>query len=1188
MEYSYKNVREGTMCHIKFNNSSSPSIPAVIYNEEEKDFYTHESCREKPFAKMLSRKPLCKECFCPWYPNHKCTDKRHCSLCADDLCNCTNTVSEMLPRYDNWKCLVSSPFTKQVFGSYHLKTNHVILTTSGVLELRGCFLLDRKPNSIGLDCKQRSVFRYNLPPGSYVAYVFSNQADFRTPESAYLIGSADQKSIQKFLKSPKFLFSDLNIEFIPKGQDGHPILSSFHPSSADIYELLLNNNGTYTLYVSIDELPEPENKFYKMFRDYEDTLNHRSKITFKLTFTEDYKELRKTIIKDLYSCVCVMSRFDLVEDEPMSYDEVDLSFKFSKLEIGELQALDDDEAETPAPTPVAQELAPETKIPEMQVPEVPSLSLEKGLTTDMFNQAIDKTNVGVGLNSSRTIRHVPTPSGIATAIDLTVTTPNVEDIDYNLNYSLWPHCNVWQPVNFNRITGIVTPEFNLRTRLAMQFFTHYRTDVVWKIVCKPPLFQAERFWVGWNPAISGTPLSYSEANNLVGFEWNASEENEIYVISPYSSLDYMNSVDAFDQLGHLVIKSVTGLITEAGLPNPLPISVYCAPLNMQLFTPSPVSLNPQEVDMTYSALLPFTGDNQSYAITHSGDISAVVHSMNNSATSSITLGTEIVYDKNPATVDILNPTVTPSPTTITAEGFGADDVGSVRVYSTEPFTIPGVTVAATLVDLTSIQSAEGMSFTVQNLIIGELLPDFTVDDELVVNTNLGEWLNFDATVIVRPEFATTATSITTVPPTSIRVGVLAPPNVTITAASLRETGELQMLGYKYTRDFAYNHKIYGSMTDHTERLDAQWSLLNTLPMATPTDQLVFDVFTPTQDYCNFDRNRHLMFSKAPNVKFTATSNPSSNISIRITETSSPTAIPFEEALQLPGVEWDIKSGPIVFQPYWRSKYPGEYSTLEDISQPLYLQLDVLGGVVGTAFEISSWYNTKSLHYHHLVGPTPTDPTTKFVVHGELQSGEAHVTQLSQVVPQSHEGSAAASERRWNYVASVPVSAGTGVAYIPITSSLFGKWASHHAGRFAKWRGELRLKFMINNSFLVNGNYHFVHVNSVPTGPIAAAKFVDLLGDISHSVSGAPGEATELAVQWRTRHPFLPIHSNLTSDNNGFIAVIIPLIAPQPTDSVSQTNITIYSDISGVEFSLPCSTDYGGGFAPVTVTQVARA
>jgi len=398
-------------------------------------------------------------------------------------------------------------------------------------------------------------------------------------------------------------------------------------------------------------------------------------------------------------------------------------------------------------------------------------------------------------------------------------------------------------------------------------------------------------------------------------------------------------------------------------------------------------------------------------------------------------------------------------------------------------------------------------------------------------------------------------------------------------------------------------KVYGVTDGHSTRIDNQWGYLGTYQIAQDNDPITIDLLSPTDAGALFDASRHLMFSQFPKYKFTVASNFNSNAKLLLTQKISSATIPLDSIFQLPRETWEIKSGPIIFQPYWNDKNPVKYVTLENAT-PLYLQLDILNATVGTTFDVVGYYNCADMHYHHYVGRNvpiyeveeqamKADlPVEKIPVHrcdgkcnhsnkqNQKEEKEVKPTKPVRVVKeQSGEplaatrkmegkpssGEAVATERRWNFVESFNVDSNVNLINIPVTSALFGKWPFWLVNRFSLWRGRLRLKIMVTNTKNLNGNFHVVHHNYNASEIIATKDFHYILGDIPHAVNGAFGSALELDLDWRNVTPQLPIQPN-SNFKNGYVGIAIPIISS--TDTTLQHCITIYSDVSELEYRLP--------------------
>jgi len=156
--------------------------------------------------------------------------------------------------------------------------------------------------------------------------------------------------------------------------------------------------------------------------------------------------------------------------------------------------------------------------------------------------------------------------------------------------------------------------------------------------------------------------------------------------------------------------------------------------------------------------------------------------------------------------------------------------------------------------------------------------------------------------------------------------------------------------------------------------------------------------------------------------------------------------------------------------------------------------------------------------------------------------------------------------------------------IPVTAALLGPYNYRHAARYAYWRGELKIKIVVNNSYGLNGNFVLIHSDYPGQPGLDLSKFVTILGNIPTSVSGAPGEALVMQCVWRDLAIRLPV--DLTS-TNGYLTLAIPTVS-QASSEASHV-ISIYSDVSSIEYFYPkeiVSAD--GDYLPPDLTLYTRA
>lgn len=1212
---NYINLHEGTMCQIPLSYFKNELLPGALMIDGQ--FFVLEDLKKSKTEKALMTLPQCFHCgeFITRdsydIHDHNCSVQvvKNCKYCAAVDCTCSNLLNELLPDFSVWMSLSEiSDFCIDIITKF--KTVYKIITLEGEVELMGA-LLAHPLSEIRRDSNNKLIYCYKVPKKSYLLKVIDSFPKIRNVGAKFLIDESHYEDVKLFAR---YSHADRNaarnwivIEDLLRRAERQNLMNnveSFRTSNAfasddrviaydrhamkvveqyfrhSIIERPAHRNFGQVLY--IEKYDPPMEVDEKLFEDSVD-----GDVTNAITGEVSHMGVElvsPSLAREYEKRADEEARMDAFLEREL----FDPGRHQTKREYVAKHQMETMESEADSTHKVAEEKTEAKPVPQPTVTNPGFIQLFKGFVSDLFEQAIDKTEVGVGVDSSRKMVKVNTPSGPQTAVAMAVNDIANETVDFTLNQPLVEHCKNWCPiVPLPSAATSYRPDFNVRTLLYMAFFQQYRTDMVWKIVAKPPLFQAQRFWVSFQPTIDGTPTDIIDFNDLIGFEWNASEENEIYVVTPWSSTDYMTDTLDFTQNGMLRIDPVTELISEDGLPEPLNISVYAAPLNMELFIPDVIK-NPLPADVVENVLtLDLTGD-AGFSVSEAGApiyVGALSFAWTDGGAFNYgTTGLDIIDFDAESPNFILDNILINQGATVFGTNLPSDFTITLYFYSTKSFIITtnrnhnskiaGLDYNKIPVTGTNIEVSD-----FPNLLATYKILDLDTSEIFKVTTE-----GYDNEPLMNINFITGSGSLIEIPlsdpvsftfPVPMTVNLISSgvPTISNNLEFRREfNAQHQMFGYKYNPSFNKNNQVYGKMTDHTSRLDAQWSKISAQLIANPEDSLTFDILEPQESFANFDRNRHLLFSKNPIVKFTATSNPSTNILLRLTQKNTPDQLTLEQALQLPGMEWDIKSGPMVFQPYWTGQYPADYATVETSSTtvPVYIQVDVLGGTVGTTFELVAWYNTKTLDYHHMLGPEPSLDSRRKTFNAKHQMDS--LTHESHAVKQDPDSGASVTENRWNYVTSFPVPAETGAVVIPVDSRAFGKWVQRHAGRFSKWRGELQLKFMINNSFLVNANYHFIHINEDLSTLVGPLNFEDILSYIPHSVSGAPGSATELCCQWRRPEPFLSTEP--TEDSNGFVVIVIPLIASSPTNPL-ESIVTVYADATALEFSLPRSTTFGG-------------
>jgi len=773
------------------------------------------------------------------------------------------------------------------------------------------------------------------------------------------------------------------------------------------------------------------------------------------------------------------------------------------------------------------------------------------------DQAIDEEITTTGKNSSRPLSRKMTPCGMREVIHMSNTPISASPVDYNLHVPLPEWGNVWQPITKD-VNDSYVVSFNDRTTRLMEFFKQFHSLAIVRIVGKIPLFQSQRFWVSWAP-----PNKSSPTQNNIGFEWNPSEQSEIYILCPWSALQHMETTRPIPYnscFGRIGIIPVTDLVTEVGLPTSVEFNLYACPADMTLYTPAVV----QNTSLT---LLDVKAG--STVVTCPPDTN--IHVIGNMAYNDNT--NQIGIQENAGDKGLLNPILLDG----AFEGglqycIGSLTPGNVRMDKGAPQIYSRVTPEDPTAHTPGYMSDTSLLPATGDLTITCML------DQTIAFTNRVIVKSYTADITesqyhkVSSVFGNGTYTVSLLP--------LGPPNF-----------RRQMFEYKYNDESQQASIDYGRTSDHTLRLDTHWSKIGKANFEGKDSVAVFNVLNPEDTYAYDDRKRHLMMSKCPLVKFAAASNPSTNVMLRITQTQSAEIIPLSQALQLPGAEWDPKMGPKIWRPYWSSKFSVISDTLPvvDDTDPwsIYLQVDIIAGTVGTTFEVASWYNTTPVDYHHFIGygtqagarqakvdtviPMDTEEAEEqrvkeFAQHilFTRQGGEEQVTKTTEISADTESDSVVSrSEERWNFLTTLTLGAvATGqlstVAGIRINSAILGQWPYLHGKRYGRWRGSPKIKAIITNDMRVNGSIHICQSN---VAPVTTAKPTDYVTFNSHAVSGAQGSSIEFPIQWRRMLPWISMDG---SDDVGYLIFALPIYT---TTQAGKFNITLYVDVSDVTYSL---------------------
>lgn len=777
-------------------------------------------------------------------------------------------------------------------------------------------------------------------------------------------------------------------------------------------------------------------------------------------------------------------------------------------------------------------------------------------STDTSTDAIEEDNITPGTTSSRKVSVLETPSGPKTVIHMTDSALlKLQTQEYLMAAHPAPWSHVWAPCQIQSFPSKlnILPKFNYKTRLQMLNFSHTNYLGLWKIVAPLPLFSSQRFWVSFAPQdANGDPLQQ------VGFEWNPSEEPEIYLLTPWTSLNRTDRVVETPR-DLISIAPLTDLVFTTGLPTSLDFSAYYTPYELNLYTPTIVA--PPEAPSTSNVKV------RSEVLINSAPFPLVANEFmvvtQITSGQSVNYGSTTIYDDATQSALLVSG---PMSETITFTGTNTPVV-TVLSYSSPQTVVTTELTGGLQVDLSTLGNTHISLVGAGELYLGSNAVQYPVS---VISTKY--ILNSNDTVT---------------------------PNQDISLVSLSPAVvyEEQISGLSYNDSNGAAKQDQGYIGDHTARLDSHWGLLNSLPIASLDDQLIFNVFNPQNGYIFNDLLRHFYFSKYMTLQVRATSVPSANLILRITQHpvgSNGDPLPLEAILQLPGVEYDIKSGDLKLQPYWNVE-----TTVQELTniQALYYQVDVLGGTISLEpVYISMLINPKNMEYYHLAGEPLTYTPNRLNAITPMEWDEVYEEQIGdpQVMSNHNHSSTdketlgtVESERRWQYLTSFRISQDTGAVSIPINKNFLGEFFHRHLCRYRLWNGTPRVKLMFTNARIVNGNIHVVQSHRVLPSDSTSIKPYDYLKEVGYSVSGAPDAAIEVDLKWRSKYTSLRTIND--GDNLGNLIIVIPEIssgtlAGIPTDVVC----TIHIDTADIALKTPIDPSVVSPWTEPTITSAPRA
>ncbi|APG76896.1 hypothetical protein 2 [Beihai shrimp virus 2] len=772
--------------------------------------------------------------------------------------------------------------------------------------------------------------------------------------------------------------------------------------------------------------------------------------------------------------------------------------------------------------------------------------LYQTMETEQLNEAIE-SSVFEGGESGRPLMSVHTPSGRKTAIVLGDTSALTKGPTSFMPEArgLSEFTNVWSEPTTEKLPSASSttpieyqPTLSERIMYIFGMYFSFYTHVVVRLMSKPALYQSQRVWVAY------VPDDATASFNSAGFEWNPSEQNEIYVVLPWKDFQHMRPTDfsLSSAVGKLALIPVTPLVTAEGLSTQLEVTFMTCPQGLRLFNPRPVSTTKyivaQEQVDTYSENFVSKVKEQSDLVTDS-------------------------------TEDYT---------------FKRDTSGQWfcrLVWTLGMLRIMGTGIAPTKKEAKQLAAKHAWW------------------DYLDIDPIARVWNKAQPLAASIEKYMTTPITEYCCPLQCFALpkchfdgkcakcgsyNICYCPCLTYTRKTIEATE--QIFEYEYEEPNAQAFADVGSTGDHSERQDHHWQRLETKVVQAGSNELKFSVNFKTLGVttATLEAMRHAFVSGFPNLKITSTTNPTSTATWRITATNATTA----GTMQLPGHEWDMKTGEHVFRPYWTNNT----SVVDSDDLNVDVTLKRLVTSHGSDYAITLWMNTADMTYHHM-----KDREIETYIVAEEQAtlyeeepSEPSSSDINQVTPSAPETNQAESvgpvesEVDWKLATTFKVDPNeTGIVDIPVEPSLFGKYNWFNARRYYKWKGTPRVKVMTTSASTTNAQLAVVHAdtNSVdgddPTLPPL------MFPCAKASVNEA---SVEMDLMWRKSTPTLPVRAN-SSQTLGilklcFIQGTQQLVAGANND----IQVSIFTDVSNVEYSHP-TNKVAEAWTPPTIAKRKR-
>lgn len=807
----------------------------------------------------------------------------------------------------------------------------------------------------------------------------------------------------------------------------------------------------------------------------------------------------------------------------------------------------------------------------------------------MSIQALEAVDTTTG--NERMISRQTTPDGPKDVIHLANADVSVNKrLDYMMSTFLPTSGFVWNKVDTDY------SNFNSRTVHYMVPYERYHCQYLYRLLAKPSLFASARYWVSLHDTTS------------VGFEWNPAEENDIYVLVPWQEAELTLPTTTYS-CPPLHITDLSSMIYADGVATTIDISVFVAPFNMFLYNPIPVEhVIPQasNIDVKYFPLIDLEFVNeQSNRRTNLVVVSGSAYSCFSArifGENRYIIGTTDVCYTTPTLTQNYNPLLTKGthkiswqPTTTDTLVLACSD--DFRYYfdkdahlGEEPARSPRFSNMKRVQVGLPANSTQTVNLPTASLVLCTETgnPGTTSNVVTILDNNT---ILFDYSIrrlISSPTFLPAGTyhirfdTTKTGESTSMQI---------ISGSATGPLLQEQILELSYNNNFKDNHSIVGKPAAHTKHVDTHWDFVRKVDFNTESD--FFNVTIPINEQTRGRRDirRHIMFSKHPVVQLSAASIPSSNILLRVTPYhgfGGDISRGFDRILQVPGMEWDPKTGPLFFRPQWTHQYPmASVNESEGEASPNF-SLNVLAGTIVEPVSVVVKVNYAAVDYHglfidHLEYTTPNrlveqieeeipsaTPATDVVVSSEtaINTADGVLTEVATstvAMPDNQPSDRVTGVAgRFEFVHSDSIGPDVAVYYYALNYQMFGREALEEYRGYKFWTGKPKFKIALTSSSTTAADAHIFQLPpNINVTELTYPGWVNLTKSRPAGAISIRDGCYETEMEWMA-----PIVRLGRDDFMGYLAIVMPFSNQdsgtqyQPTDII----ISLFTDSANVKFS----------------------